>query len=167
MSGGNTTLAQSPPGDENEGDNFKLIDKIDDPSNNLELLAFLEDETVSLDERKNALNAIDVRGVTPLFIALRKDADYELIEKMVKVGGLEFVLRKNVDLNETVLHEAAKWVSSFEIFKLLIDTATTTDNNPLFETDLFGNTPLHYGTSYGGMLLNIALFYDEYVSCFF
>ena len=142
-----------------EGEEYiKVMDIIGDPSGMCEVLVFLSDEAIHLEDKKKALNVTDRKGVTPLFVAIRKNADYQLIEKMVEIGG-EDLVNKKLNIGETILHEAAKLVLSYEIFKLLIDTATTTNNEPLFVTDYFGNTPLHHGTSYG-MLLNIALLND-------
>ncbi len=106
-----------------------------------EALELLNDDSRSLEEKQIAVMTQNSHGVTALFWAVRRNADFQLIEKMVEIGGKEAVLIVNKS-QENVLHQCAFLGVPYEVFALIIDAG---GKDMLLQRDKFGNTPLHYG----------------------
>ena len=118
-----------------------LVKTVNNLSRMHEALAFLNDDTRSITEKKIAVMTQNSHGMTSLFWAVRRHADVGLIEKMVEIGGRELVLIQNKSL-ENVLHQAAFLGSSLEIFMIIVNAG---GRKVLMQKDSKGNTPLHYG----------------------
>lgn len=126
-----------------EKEEFDIMKMMNDESGMTEILAFLQDDTVNEEVKKKAISAQDKKGLTTLYVALRRNACFAIIEEMVKIGGKDVVLVTN-NFGETILHEATHLGSSYEIFKLLVDYG---GEECLLKLDKSGDTPLHHGMS--------------------
>ena len=138
-------------GDEEDlknGDEYDL-DILVKTVNNLtrmhEALAFLDDTSIPMEVKQKAVMKQNKHGVTALFWAVRRNADFKLIEKMVDIGGEDLVKLYNT-YDENALHNAAFCGNSYEVFKLLIDVG---GEGAIFKQDVLGNTPLHYSCAWG------------------
>lgn len=108
-----------------------------------EALEFLDDGTRRIDEKQIAVMTQNSHGVTALFWAVRRNADFRLIEKMVNIGGKQLVMLVNKS-SENVLHQGSFLGISYEVFKLIVNAG---GSEILTQRDRMGNTPLHYGAS--------------------
>ena len=121
-----------------------LVKTVNNLNRKHEVLALLNDKNRSLKEKRLAIMTQNNHGVTALFWAVRRHAEYTLIKRMVEIGGKELVLLFN-KYEENVLHNAALCDSSFSVFKILIDAG---GDGILLKQDLQGNTPLHYACAW-------------------
>jgi ankyrin repeat protein len=135
--------------DGNEKDDDKTKNILANTVNNLsrrhEALVFLNDKTLTKDEKKTAVMKQNKHGVTALFWAIRRHADHSLIKKMVEIGGKDLVILTN-NYGENALINAAFCGSSYDIFKTILDAG---GEKLLLQKDMRGNTVMHYSCAWG------------------
>eukprot|EP00551_Chaetoceros_affinis_P007999 CAMPEP_0203681384 /NCGR_PEP_ID=MMETSP0090-20130426/42563_1 /ASSEMBLY_ACC=CAM_ASM_001088 /TAXON_ID=426623 /ORGANISM="Chaetoceros affinis, Strain CCMP159" /LENGTH=705 /DNA_ID=CAMNT_0050549847 /DNA_START=89 /DNA_END=2203 /DNA_ORIENTATION=+ len=110
------------------------------PTRDHEILAFLNDETYTTEEKRNALFQRTILGVSALSWAVRRNMDLPIIEKMLEIGGKELVMKRNTNA-ETPLHYAAFCGSSHNVVKAIVEKGC---EEVLLSQDIRGNTPMHY-----------------------
>ncbi len=108
-------------------------------SRTYEMESFLQDSMRS-EVKLLALSQKNKNGVTALFWALRNRVHCSIIEKMLVIGGKDFVMQTN-PLGENSLHYAAFCGASYDVFEALVEVG---GKDALLVQDRLGNTPLHY-----------------------
>jgi ankyrin repeat protein len=143
------TSERSSSGKSTSKDNQKNIDILVKTVNNMdrihEALAFLNDDSRSLEEKRASVMKQNSHGITALFWAVRSRADHSLVKKMVEIGGKELVLITN-KYGENVLHNAAFCGSQYDVYKTILDAG---EKELLLQRDRFGNTAMHYSCAWG------------------
>lgn len=134
-----------------------IIKTVNNLSRLHEALAFLNDDKRSNYVKKFALMARNKHGITSLVWAVRRNADFELVKKMVEIGGKDLVLISN-NSDENVLHQAAFLGAPYEVFELIVQAG---GKDILMQQDRMGNIPLHYGM-YPTTIWMAVLFYLLY-----